>query len=82
MPDDKWALAVIVQGDMQAELLRGLLEAQEIPVGFLREGAGRAFGFTVGPMGEVEILVPERLLPEAKAILQQYEDGSLENLSE
>ena len=47
-----------------------------------QEGAGKAFGFTVGPLGEVDILVPEKLLPEAKALLKQYEDGSLEDWME
>jgi hypothetical protein len=79
MSNDQWKFAVRVQGDLQAELLRGLLEAQEIPVLLSQEGAGKAFGFTVGPLGEVEILVPEKYLAEAQAILKQYEDGSLED---
>jgi len=80
MGNNQWKFVVRVQGDLQAELLRGLLEAQEIPVFLSQEGAGKAFGFTVGPLGEVEILVPEKFLSEAKAIIKQYEDGSLEDM--
>ena len=32
MSKEQWKFAVRVQGDLQAELLRGLLEAHEIPV--------------------------------------------------
>lgn len=79
MIDKKWETLTKAQGDLEAEIIRGLLEAQEIPVVLSREGAGRAFGFTVGPMGEVEILVPMDHLHQAKIILKQYEDGSLDS---
>lgn len=80
MSKHEWVLIVRVQGDLQAELLRGLFEAQEIPVLLSREGAGRAYGFTVGPLGEVDILVPENFAKEAKSILKMYQSGELENL--
>lgn len=82
MNEKKWVSVTKVQGDLQAELLRGLLEAQEIPVLLSREGAGRAYGITVGPLGEVEILVPEGFSQEAKTILTMYKDGTFENQSE
>ena len=71
-PEDKWEVADIVAGGLQAELMRGLLEAQEIQVMLSQEGAGRAYGFSAGPLGEVTILVPSRQLSEAKKILDQY----------
>jgi hypothetical protein len=82
MSKGKWVSVSRVQGDLQAELLRGLLEAQEIPVLLSREGAGRAFGITVGPLGEVEVLVPEPFVGEAKTIIEMYKKGKLENLDE
>jgi hypothetical protein len=82
MNEKKWVSLTKVQGDLQAELLRGLLEAQEIPVLLSREGAGRAYGINVGLLGEVEILVPDEFAQEAKIILTMYKDGSLENQSE
>ena len=80
MNKQEWTSIVRVQGDLQAELLRGLLEAQEIPVLLSREGAGKAYGFTVGPLGEVDILVPENFAKSAKSILKMYQGGELENL--
>lgn len=77
MSYDNWITLDRVQGDLEAELIKGMLEAQEIPVLLSREGAGRAFGITVGPMGEVEILVPKALEEDAKRILSQYKSGSL-----
>jgi len=82
MSKGKWVSVSKIQGDLQAELLRGLLEAQEIPVLLSREGAGRAFGITVGPLGEVEVLVPEPFVQEAKSIIDMYNKGNLENLNE
>ena len=80
MSKGKWVSVSRIQGDLQAELLRGLLEAQEIPVLLSREGAGRAFGLTVGSLGEVEVLVPEPFAQEAKTIIEMYKKGNLENL--
>ena len=78
MSKSKWTSIIKVQGDLQAELIRGLLEAQEITVLLSREGAGRAFGFTVGPLGEVEIMVPEEFAQEAKSIIEMYEGGAFD----
>lgn len=75
MAETKWAVADIVTGEMQAELLRGLLEAQGIQVILNQEGAGRAIGLSVGPLGEVEILVPADQLGLAKQIFEDYYSG-------
>ncbi|MCJ7700052.1 MAG: DUF2007 domain-containing protein [Anaerolineales bacterium] len=82
MSSEKWARAASVYGDLQAELLRGLLEAQEIPVLLSREGAGRALGLTVGPLGEIKILVPGKNLEAALSIVSQYQSGEFEDLGE
>ena len=80
MSEQNWILVASIQAEVQAELLRGLLEAQEIPVLLSREGAGRALGLSVGPLGEVNILVPDKFQAEAKNIIMQYETGVFENL--
>jgi hypothetical protein len=72
MNTQKLAVAAKVHGDVHAEILRGLLEAQEIPVMIAREGAARALGVTVGSLGEIDILVPEEHLPEARRIIADY----------
>jgi hypothetical protein len=80
MSESSWVQVTTVQAEVQAELLRGLLEAQEIPVLLSREGAGRALGLSVGPLGEVHILVPDQFKAEAVNIILQYRAGKLENL--
>mgnify|MGYP001812872625 CR=1 FL=1 len=79
MGENKWVELARVHGDLQAELLRGLLEAQDIPVILSQEGAGRAIGLTVGPMGEVRILVASAHIGQARRILDQYQAGDFED---
>jgi hypothetical protein len=74
MNKQKLAVAAKVHGDVHADILRGLLEAQEIPVMVAREGAARALGVTVGSLGEIEILVPEEHLAEARQIIVEYSE--------
>jgi hypothetical protein len=75
----QWVSIAKDLGDLQAEILRGLLEAQEIPVLLFREGAGRAIGLMIGLLGEVEIMVPDKYRDEAISILDQYEKGAFED---
>jgi hypothetical protein len=77
MTDEKWELLDEVPGPFQAELVRGLLEAQDIPTILLQEGVGRAVGFTVGPLGVVQIMVPADDMELAASILEDYYSGRL-----
>ncbi len=61
MGESTWKSIISVQGELQAEVLRGLLEAQGIPVNLSQEGVARAYGLGVGPLSEVEIMVPDKL---------------------
>ncbi len=78
MTNSKWVSVAKIHDDIQAEVLRGLLEAQDIPVVLSKEGAGRAIGLTVGSLGEVDILVPESYQSEARETLASYERGEFE----
>jgi hypothetical protein len=80
MSEPNWVQISSVQAEVQAELLRGLLEAQEIPVLLSREGAGRALGLSVGPLGEVHILVPDQFQAKARKIIRDYQSGAFENM--
>ena len=79
MAEQDWVVVETVTGSILAELLRGLLEAQEIEVILSQEGAGRAFGLEVGPMGEVQILVSQENSQDAQAILDDYYSGAFES---
>jgi hypothetical protein len=81
MPAEKWIVLETVSGNFQAEILRGLLEAQGVSVVLSQEGAGRsAYAVTVGPLGAVQILVPAEELAEARKVLDGYYAGAYEDL--
>ncbi len=77
MIDEKWEVLDEVPGPFQAEIVRGLLEAQDIPTILRQEGVGRAVGFTVGPLGVVQIMVPANEMERATSILEDYYAGRL-----
>lgn len=72
---EDWEGVEVVSGELKAEILRGLLEAQGVPAVLSQEGAGRAIGLGIGPLGEVEILVPVSLVARARQVLEDYYAG-------
>ena len=54
---------------MEAQIIKGRLESEGIPVLLSYESAGLIYGLTVDGLGEVKIMVPQRLAEEAKEIL-------------
>ena len=82
MSQKSWEVLVQVSGSAKAEILRGLLEAQGINVVLSQEGIGESiYPVTVGPLSEIQILVPDEQFQEAQQILADYESGVYENLS-
>lgn len=77
--NEKWELVAIVEGELQGELIRGLLEAHDIEVYLAQEGAAKVYGLNIGSMSEVNIYVRSRDLAAAKAVYQDYETGKLRN---
>jgi len=74
----KWVVVAKAAGELQGELMRGLLEAQGVRVYLSVEGAARAIGITAGPLGEVDIMVPEEELEDARDIIRRYRAGEFE----
>jgi hypothetical protein len=56
---------------VEAEIAKGRLEAESIPVQLIGEGADDPF-----PVGPAELFVPSKFEEEARRILAQSEDGS------
>lgn len=77
MTEDHWVQVAEVNGMLQAEVFRGMFEAQGISVWITQEGAGRAMGLTIGLLGVVQILVPSHDEEQAKELLNQYYAGEL-----
>lgn len=70
--NDEYTLVATAAGRMEAEILRGLLEAHGVPVWLLGESAGSAIGLGVGPLGEIDVRVPAEYEEQAREILAQY----------
>jgi hypothetical protein len=80
MSDPNWATLLEVYDRLEAEIIKEALEAQGIPAEIFQEGAGHfAYPVGVGPLGKVEICIPEERLEEAEAWLEEYQSGKLED---
>lgn len=76
--EKQWTLLTTFNEPIQAELLRGLLEAQGLKVLISQEGAAKALGVNAGTLGEIEVLVPASDLEAAQHIMEDYFSGNLE----
>jgi hypothetical protein len=54
---------------MEAQIIKGRLESEGIPVLLSYESAGLVYGITIDGLGEVKVMVPRDLVEEAKEIL-------------
>lgn len=66
-----WEVVYVAANRMEAEVVRGHLEAEDIPVVLSGEAAGTVFGLTTGPLARVEVLVPAPLAERARAVLDE-----------
>lgn len=78
MSEENWEVIGEVAGDLQAEMLRGLLEAQGFKVWLSQEGAGKAYGLTLSTLGAVQILVPSESAERARLLMDNYYAGLYE----
>jgi hypothetical protein len=72
--ETKWEVATKTAGLMPAQIIAGRLQAEGIPARAWQEGAGQAFGLTVGMLGSGYVEVPEAYLEQARAILEAEEE--------
>lgn len=79
MTEEQWEVLDEITGSIEAEILRGMLEAKDIPVVLSQEGAGRAIGLTIGPLGETQVLVPKNKLEDARMVLDDFYKSLEEN---
>ena len=64
-------------GPGEAEIVKGALMAAGIPAETSREGAGAVYGFTVGPLGMIDILVAAEHAAQAEELLAAMRRGDL-----
>ena len=82
MTEERLVLLEVVAGAGQAEILRGLLEAQDIHVLLSQESASFAIPVTYGILGEVKIMVRENDLERAREVLEEYYAGEFQNVEQ
>lgn len=78
MNKHEWVKIEQAPDSVQAEVLRGLLEAQGFLVFISREGYESAVGIVGYPSADIEILVPKHQAEEAKQTLQDYYSGKFD----
>ena len=64
-------IVCVVQGLLQAQVIKAKLETADIPVLLDYESLGPVFGITVDRLGEVRVLVPDRHFDEARALIEE-----------
>jgi hypothetical protein len=68
-------------GQLDADMIKAFLQSMNIQAVTSRESLGSIYGFSVGPLGEVDILVPQEEAEEALDILRRMEEGEFEGNS-
>ena len=67
-------------GQLEAEMIKGFLEAQGIEAILNQESLGRTMGLSAGPLGRVQVLVRESQSAEARELLNAMNNGEFDNL--
>ena len=68
----------VANGMLEAESVRIMLESFGITAYINQESAGTVYGLTVGPLSEVQVLVPYGKITEARKIIEDMQAGRLE----
>ena len=61
----------VTSGLLQAQIIKGKLETNDIPVLLEYESLGLVMGLTVDGLGQVRVLVPEEKAETARALLEE-----------
>jgi hypothetical protein len=61
----------LAANDLEAQVIKGFLEANGIPVMLRREALGTTLGVAVGHLAEVSVMVPEPLADRAVELLEE-----------
>jgi len=63
-------VAIYNAKQIEAQIIKGRLENEGIPVLLSYDSSSLVFGFTIDGLGEVKIMVPERFAEQAREILK------------
>lgn len=79
MSNPEYVEIYTANGQLEADMIRLMLEAAGLHVLTRGESAGAVYGLTVGRLGEVLVLVPETEVQAANDLLDAMDEGKLEN---
>jgi len=71
---EKLVKICVTSGLLQAEIVKGKLEVNGIPVLLQYESLGPVMGLTLDGLGEVRVLVPADQAEIARALLEEVEE--------
>ena len=77
MSENEWVALLEVFDRLEAEILKEAIEAQGIPAQLFQEGLSHYPYPVSGPMGRIELCVPNDKLQEARQWLEAYNSGEL-----
>jgi hypothetical protein len=78
MDDEKWEVAHISSGMIDAKIISGRLETEDIPVKLQYEAVGVLYGLTVDGLGAVKVLVPEEYIDRALEVINdRYDEADI-----
>ena len=64
---------------LEAEVIRGFLEANDIPASVQQEAISQVYPFTVGDLADTSVLVPAALALQARALLAEQKAAAAQN---
>lgn len=70
-PDKNLETVYVASGQLEAQVVKARLEDAGIPVLLSYESVGPVVGVTVNGLGEVKVMVPRPVAPQARAVLQE-----------
>jgi hypothetical protein len=73
-----YEIVYTAHGQLDAEMIKALLEANGVEASIAGESIGRAYGILSGPLGDMDIMVPAHQVDCARSILDAMERGELD----
>ena len=69
----EWVVIETADGEITANVLKSILESEEIPVLLQATGGGSVYAFSIGKLAAVKVLVPKAFEEKARELLKEEE---------
>jgi|WetSurMetagenome_2_1015567.scaffolds.fasta_scaffold1072729_2 hypothetical protein len=82
MSENDWMELLEVNDRLEAEMIKGALEADGIPALLVQEAIGTLYVLPSMPISAIKVCVASEKLAEAQAWLEAYESGKIEQVDD